>query len=59
MKVLMPDEAKAKNIITKRELQAILLALKPYGRINATRAQIKAMDSVAPKIEQVLTGIKS
>lgn len=58
MKILMPDEARENNIITKRELQAILLALKPYGRMNASRAQLKAMESVGPKIERVLDGMK-
>lgn len=58
MKILMPDEAREQNIITKRELQAILVALKPYGRINASRAQLKAMESVVPKIERVLSGMK-
>lgn len=57
MKVLMPEEVREKNIITKRELQAILVALKPYGRINAFRAQLKAMESVTPKIERVLAGM--
>lgn len=31
MKVLMPDEVEKQNIITKRELRAILTALMPYG----------------------------
>ena len=58
MKVLMPDEVEKHNIITRRELQAILIALQPHGRALASRAQIKAMESVAPKIRRTLEGMK-
>lgn len=58
MKILMPDEAGKKNIITKRELRAILTALMPYGRVNSSQAQIKAMESAAIKIQRVLDGMK-
>ena len=34
MKILMPDEVEKNNIITKRELQAILVALAPYERLT-------------------------
>lgn len=54
MKILMPEEVEANNVITKKELQAILKALEPHGRIMASRAQLKCMETVRPKIERVL-----
>jgi hypothetical protein len=57
VKVIGPEEVERRNIITKRELQAIVLALQPYGRVNASRRQLSLMDSARVKVEKVIAGM--
>jgi hypothetical protein len=61
MKVLMPDEVKERNIITKSELQAIVKALnvamdRPRHTLPS-RSQLKAMETALPKICRTLAGM--
>lgn len=61
MKVLMPDEVKERNIITKSELQAVVKALTAcLNERNfplANRRDLKNMRSVLPKIEKTIQGM--
>jgi hypothetical protein len=66
MDILMPDEVERRNIITKKEIAAAILALRyalnPSG-VEVARAAVqrnrKLVESAMAKFERVLAEMKS
>jgi hypothetical protein len=53
MKILMPDEAKAQGVLTKRDLVDIVRALRYQAGVSSQRSYIarQRRDDLADKIE--------